>query len=67
MSPSPPASPRQDLDAVDLGLSLTVTNWTVIVPVLLAVAVNGSITATHSPPAVREPTVVQWGLRSRRR
>ena len=33
-------------------LSLTVTNWMVIVPVLLAVAVNGSITAMYSPPAV---------------
>src|SRR5580698_6877765 len=32
-------------------LSLTVTNWMVIVPVLDAVAVNGSITAMYSPPA----------------
>ncbi len=33
-------------------LSLTVTNWMVMVPVLVAVAVNGSITAMYSPPAV---------------
>ena len=33
-------------------LSLTVTNWMVIVPVLLAVAVNDSATALYSPPAV---------------
>src|ERR1700677_76010 len=33
-------------------LSLTVTNWMVMVPVLDAVAVNGSITAMYSPPAV---------------
>src|SRR5580700_6409934 len=33
-------------------LSLTVTNWMVTVPVLLAVAVNGSITPMYSPPAV---------------
>ena len=33
-------------------LSLTVTNWMVIVPLLLAVAVNGSSTALNSPPAV---------------
>src|SRR3984885_6153683 len=33
-------------------LSLTVTNWMEIVPLLLAVAVNGSSTALNSPPAV---------------
>ena len=33
-------------------LSLTVTNWMVIAPALLAVAVNDSATALYSPPAV---------------
>ena len=33
-------------------LSLTVTNWMVIAPALLAVAVNDSAAALNSPPAV---------------
>ena len=33
-------------------LSLTVTNWMVTAPALLAVAVNDSATALNSPPAV---------------
>ena len=33
-------------------LSLTVTNWMVIAPALLAVAVNDSATPLNSPPAV---------------
>ena len=33
-------------------LSLTVTNWIVTAPALLAVAVNDSATPLYSPPAV---------------
>src|SRR5260221_10471438 len=33
-------------------LSLTVVNWMVIVPVVEAVALNGSISAISAPPAV---------------
>ena len=53
VSPGPVPPPAGETSMpLTWALSLTVTNWMVIAPALLAVAVNDSATPLNSPPAV---------------